>query len=316
MSVATITPKQLHDAVQAGQVVELIDVRTPVEFREVHVSFARNLPLDQLDAAKLAAQRSGADQTLYVICRSGSRAKQACEKLVAAGLRNVVNVEGGTQACEQAGLPVLRGQKAMSLERQVRIAAGSLVFLGSVLGAFVSPYWIALAAFVGAGLVFAGITDTCGMAMLLARMPWNRVAAAPSSSGAACRLNGLLLAVLLLVPVSSLAAEHTSDSLPTVRRGLAERKAVLLDVREKAEWADGHLSEARLLPLSVLKQGVPKEDLARFLPAQKVIYLHCAAGGRSLKAAAILRKQGYDARPLKPGYGELLEAGFSPAGRQ
>ena len=63
MSVATITPKQLHDVVQAGQVVELIDVRTPVEFREVHVSFARNLPLDQLDAATLAAQRSGAYQT-------------------------------------------------------------------------------------------------------------------------------------------------------------------------------------------------------------------------------------------------------------
>lgn len=175
MSISMVSPKQLHDAVQAGQPVELIDVRTPVEFREVHVTFARNVPLDQLNAAQVASGRNGVSQPLYVICRSGSRGKQACEKLVSAGYTNVVNVEGGTQAWEKAGLPVVRGQQAMSLERQVRIAAGSLIVLGSLLGAFVSPYWIGLTAFVGAGLVFAGITDTCGMGMLLARMPWNQV---------------------------------------------------------------------------------------------------------------------------------------------
>jgi rhodanese-related sulfurtransferase len=114
-------------------------------------------------------------QPLYVICRSGNRARQACEKLIAAGYTNVVNVEGGTQAWEQAGLPLVRGKQAISLERQVRIAAGSLVLSGALLGYFAHPYWIGLAAFVGAGLVFAGITDTCGMGMLLARMPWNQV---------------------------------------------------------------------------------------------------------------------------------------------
>src|SRR5271157_3127554 len=88
---------------------------------------------------------------------------------------NVVNVEGGTLEWERAGLPVVRGKKTVSLERQVRIAAGSLVVLGTGLGAFVHPGFLALSAFVGAGLVFAGITDTCGMGMLLARMPWNRV---------------------------------------------------------------------------------------------------------------------------------------------
>lgn len=175
MSIATITPRQLHDVVQAGKVVELIDVRTPVEFREVHVSFARNVPLDQLHTAQIAAGRNGSGQPLYVICRTGGRGKQACDKLLAAGYTNVVNVEGGTQAWDQAALPVVRGQSAISLERQVRIVAGSLVVVGSILGALVSPYWIGLAAFVGAGLVFAGITDSCGMGMLLARMPWNRV---------------------------------------------------------------------------------------------------------------------------------------------
>jgi rhodanese-related sulfurtransferase len=180
MSFTTVSPQQLRDAVQAGQAVELIDVRTPVEFREVHVSFARNVPLDRLEAAKPADGRHGASPPLYVICRSGNRSKQACEKLVAAGYTNVINVEGGTQAWDEAGLPVVRGEKAISLERQVRIAAGSLVLIGAFLGYFAHPYWIVLAAFVGAGLVFSGITDTCGMGMLLARMPWNQIRKSPS----------------------------------------------------------------------------------------------------------------------------------------
>lgn len=180
MSSPTITPRQLAELERSGKPVELIDVRTPAEFREVHVGFARNVPLDRLDPAHVAAGRNGSEHPLYVICRSGNRAKQACEKIHTAGFTNVINVEGGTQAWDQAGLPVVRGQKTISLERQVRIAAGSLVFIGSVLGAFVSPYWIGLAAFVGAGLVFAGITDTCGMGMLLARMPWNQAAETPA----------------------------------------------------------------------------------------------------------------------------------------
>lgn len=190
MSITTISPQQLHDAVQAGRAVELIDVRTPVEFREVHVTFARNVPLDRLDVAQVAAGRNDFSRPLYVICRSGSRGKQACEKLLSAGYTNVVNVEGGTQAWDQAGLPVVRGQQAMSLERQVRIVAGSLVLLGSGLAAFVSPYWIGLSAFIGAGLVFAGITDTCGMGMLLARMPWNQVSPSETDAAGSATIRG------------------------------------------------------------------------------------------------------------------------------
>ncbi len=182
MTVQTISPQQLYQRAKSGSRVELIDVRTPVEFREVHVDFARNVPLDQLNAEKLAAGHNGSDEPLYVICRSGNRAKQACEKFHAAGYTNVVNVEGGTQAWDDAGLPVTRGKKAISLERQVRIAAGLLVLSGAALGFFVHPYWIGLAAFVGAGLVFAGVTDTCGMGMMLARMPWNRVSESPAPS--------------------------------------------------------------------------------------------------------------------------------------
>jgi rhodanese-related sulfurtransferase len=154
-----------------GRKVELIDVRTPVEYREVHAEGARNVPLDTLDPGTLARDP---EAVLVVLCRSGSRGQKACEALLGAGWQNVVNVEGGTQAWEQAGLPVVRGPKAMSLERQVRIAAGSLVLLGIAL-AWLHPAFLALSAFVGGGLVFAGVTDTCGMGLLLARMPWNQV---------------------------------------------------------------------------------------------------------------------------------------------
>jgi rhodanese-related sulfurtransferase len=175
MSVPTIRPRQLADLCQSGQ-IDLLDVRTPVEFRELHAEGARNVPLERLDPAAVMQARNGPkDEPLYVLCRSGSRGRQACEKFRAAGFPNVVNVEGGTLAWAECGLPVVRGKKAISLERQVRIAAGLLVLLGALLGWLVHPAFVTLAAFVGAGLVFAGITDTCGMGLLLARMPWNQV---------------------------------------------------------------------------------------------------------------------------------------------
>lgn len=171
MSYSTISPQQLAELCQSGQKIELVDVRTPVEFREVHVAAARNVPLDRLDPSAVA--NGSTQEPLYVICKSGGRGQQACEKFVKAGYANVFNVEGGTTACIEAGLPVVRGKKAISLERQVRIAAGTLVLLGVGLS-FVHPAFVGLSAFVGAGLVFAGITDTCGMGMILARMPWNQ----------------------------------------------------------------------------------------------------------------------------------------------
>jgi rhodanese-related sulfurtransferase len=175
MTTSNISPVTLAELCRAGKKIDLVDVRTPVEFREVHVELARNVPLNRLDPVAVMQSRNGAaEEPLYVICRTGSRGQQAREEFSQAGFSNVVNVEGGTLACVEAGLPIVRGRKAISLERQVRIAAGSLVLLGAVLGWLVHPAFIGLSAFVGAGLVFAGITDTCGMGMLLARMPWNQ----------------------------------------------------------------------------------------------------------------------------------------------
>ena len=174
MSASSISASGLADLWKAGKRVDLIDVRSPIEYRELHVVGARNIPLDELDPMALMQARIGSRQeTVYVICRSGGRGKQACEKFLAAGYANVANVEGGTLACEQAGLPVVRGE-VISLERQVRIALGSLVLIGAVLGWLLHPVFIGLSVFVGAGMIFAGVTDTCGMGLLLARMPWNR----------------------------------------------------------------------------------------------------------------------------------------------
>ena len=156
--------------------IHLIDVRTPAEFRELHTPIAVNIPLDTLNAEEIKQLQNGnGADPIYVICQSGNRSTRACQKLIEAGVTNVVSVEGGTTVWAQQGLPVIRGKKTISLERQVRIAAGFLVLLGASLGMFINPWFSGLSAFVGAGLMFAGITDTCGMAMLLAKMPWNQV---------------------------------------------------------------------------------------------------------------------------------------------
>jgi rhodanese-related sulfurtransferase len=171
----TITPVELQKRLQADPNVLLLDVRTPVEYAEAHVPLARNEPLDQLRPENYRASNgSPDDRPLYLLCRTGGRATKAAEKLAAAGQDRGVVVEGGTEAWIQAGLPVDRGTaKVISLERQVRIAAGALVLLGVLLGWLVHPAFFGLSGFVGAGLVFAGITDFCGMGLLLARMPWN-----------------------------------------------------------------------------------------------------------------------------------------------
>ena len=180
----TVAPAEVARLRAEGRPVRLIDVRTPVEYAEVHAEGARLVPLNQLDPRAVS---EGSDaEPLYVICKSGGRAAKAVEKFRAAGFANVFNVEGGTAAWERAGLPVVRGAKVISLERQVRIGAGLLVLLGVLLGWLVHPAFYGLSAFVGAGLTFAGVTDWCGMGMLLAKMPWNRVGDCGREGGAAC----------------------------------------------------------------------------------------------------------------------------------
>jgi rhodanese-related sulfurtransferase len=182
MTVTTITPLSLAELYQEGRRIDLLDVRTPAEYQEMHAAGARNVPLEQLDPVALLRSRTGSPEVpLYVICRSGSRGPQACAKFLAAGFPNVVNVEGGTLAWAASNLPVVRGKKTISLPRQVQITAGLLALLGAVLAWLVHPAFVALSGVVGAGFLFSGITDTCPLGLMLARMPWNqvKVASAP-----------------------------------------------------------------------------------------------------------------------------------------
>jgi rhodanese-related sulfurtransferase len=168
----SVSPRELHRRLAAQPSAPLIDVRTPVEFAEVHVPSARSVPLDELKTGLLQLAK---DQPVYLLCRSGQRAAKAAEKLSKEGFTQPVVVEGGTLAWIEANLPVTRSTtKIISLERQVRIAAGAIVFAGVLLARFVNFNFIWLPGFVGAGLVFAGVTDFCGMGLLLAKMPWNR----------------------------------------------------------------------------------------------------------------------------------------------
>jgi rhodanese-related sulfurtransferase len=168
----TISPVELQKILNAQPSSPVIDVRTPVEFAEVHVPQARNFPLDELKPSSLQLQK---DQPIYLLCRSGQRATKAAYKFTKDGFAQPVVVEGGTLAWIEANLPVTRGQtKVISLERQVRIAAGAIVLSGVLLARFVNFNFIWLSGFVGAGLIFAGITDFCGMGLLLAKMPWNK----------------------------------------------------------------------------------------------------------------------------------------------
>jgi len=168
----TISPIELQKVLAENLGATVLDVRTPVEFGEVHVPQAKNIPLDELNPNSLSLEKN---QPVYLLCRSGQRAAKAADKLTKENFSQPIVIEGGTLAWIDANLPVTRGAtKVISLERQVRIVAGSLVFIGFLLGWFVNHWFFVLSGFVGAGLVFAGVTDFCGMGLLLARMPWNK----------------------------------------------------------------------------------------------------------------------------------------------
>lgn len=123
----------------------------------------------------------------------------------------------------------------------------------------------------------------------------------------------LAAAALAFATAVAVGAEHTSDSLDTVRQRLKLERAMLVDVREKAEWDKGHIADAVLVPLSSLRNYGDPTELAKQLPKDQILYTYCAVGQRALLAAEMLRKHGYDVRPLKQGYKELIKSGFPTA---
>ena len=170
-----MTALELSALLRSDQAARLLDVRMPSEFENGYIAGADNVPLGQLhDHAHEVRAARGA---VVLICQSGQRALKAEALLRSAGMANVHVLDGGIKAWLAAGQPLRRIRARLSLERQVRIAAGAMVAAGSIAALTISPLWMLLPAFVGSGLVFAGITDTCAMGLLLARLPYNRAAA-------------------------------------------------------------------------------------------------------------------------------------------
>lgn len=169
-----ISPQEAARMLREG--ATLVDIREPDEHARARIPGAASLPLSRLEEAELAVHQG---KPVLFHCRSGARTQGNAARLAAkAGLCEAFIVEGGLDAWKRAGLPVTEDRRQpLELMRQVQIAAGSMVALGVVLGTTVNPGFYALSGFVGCGLVFAGITGTCGLASLLRRMPWNRVAA-------------------------------------------------------------------------------------------------------------------------------------------
>jgi rhodanese-related sulfurtransferase len=166
------TVNEINKMLEGDNECQVIDVREFSEFNSERIADAQLMPLSNFEKH---ADEIDHTKPVYLMCRSGNRAGKAAEKLAQKGFTDIHVIEGGMLAWRQANLPLVKGEsKVWSLERQVRFAAGLLVFLGAVLSLALHPFFIALSAFVGAGLVFAAVTDTCGMAMILARMPWNK----------------------------------------------------------------------------------------------------------------------------------------------
>ena len=169
----SLSTKAFKESLREGPgTPHLIDVREYPEFAAGHLSGAEWIPLGQFERRVASLSR---DETFLLVCLSGKRSAEAQSILRKHGFENVSHLDGGLLAWEKAGEPLVReGNPPWALERQVRVGAGSLILLGVLLSATVHTSFIGLSAFVGAGLVFAGITDWCGMGLLLAKMPWNQ----------------------------------------------------------------------------------------------------------------------------------------------
>lgn len=176
-----ISAQEIFARINKGEAIALIDVRSPAEFSALHAEGAINVPLDQLSESTFSDLSAGKSAVAF-ICKGGTRSKKACGSVS----RDTLSIIGGTDAWAASGLPTVAGKGVISIERQVRIGAGAMVLLGVVGSLVVHPWLVFLSAFVGAGLIFAGVTDWCGMGLLLARMPWNQGTSDKSVGGDSC----------------------------------------------------------------------------------------------------------------------------------
>lgn len=179
----TINVRSLHARLQAGEKLELLDVRTPPEHSAGHVPGVKLIPLDELNATTFLQQRAQSKQPLYLLCQTGRRAQRAMEKFQQAGFADCVLVEGGTAAWAEAGFPLNRGtSRVIPLMRQVQIVVGGVSAVGALLALTINVHFALIPLITGCGLLFAGCTGFCGLALVLARLPWNKSAGSTQCS--------------------------------------------------------------------------------------------------------------------------------------
>jgi rhodanese-related sulfurtransferase len=172
MTIKQATVHEMNELLDGGGECQVIDVREFSEFNSERIADALLMPLSNFEKH---ADEIDHSKPVYLMCRSGNRAKNAAEKLASKGFTDIHVIKGGMVAWAGANLPVVKGESNVwSLERQVRFAAGMFVLTGVLLSLFLSPYLLLLSALVGAGLMFSAATDACAMGMVLARMTWNK----------------------------------------------------------------------------------------------------------------------------------------------
>ena len=186
-AIALVSPAEVKQLMQTDSSVKLLDVRSPLEFSDIHIDGSINIPIDTLMFRLSELGKAG--EKYVVLCRTGNRSPMAADMLMQSGLNAVKVMDGGITGWQKDKFAVIKGQGNISLERQVRIIAGSIVLSGIILSLFVSGYFIAIPIFVSCGLIFAGLTDTCLMGMLLMKLPYNKKAYKSTLGGGTCSIS-------------------------------------------------------------------------------------------------------------------------------
>ncbi|MFH2145150.1 MAG: rhodanese-like domain-containing protein, partial [Candidatus Omnitrophota bacterium] len=187
-SIEMISPREVPALMQKDPQVKLLDVRSPLEFAEVHIKDALSVPIDML-AAKIN-ELAQSKQRYIVFCRTGNRSPMAADMLMQSGIHGVKVMQGGMTRWQKDGLPVIKGEGGISLERQVRLIAGSVVLLGILLSWFAHWALIFIPVFISCGLIYSGISDNCLMGMLLMKLPYNKKLYKTKLGGGTCSISG------------------------------------------------------------------------------------------------------------------------------
>jgi glyoxylase-like metal-dependent hydrolase (beta-lactamase superfamily II)/rhodanese-related sulfurtransferase len=185
-SLEMVSPRDALSLAQKDPQVKLLDVRSALEFSQVHIKDSVNVPIDMLSGK--INDLSGSNQTYIVLCHAGNRSPMAADMLIQSGIHGVKVMQGGMTRWQKEGLPAIRGEGGISLERQVRLIAGSLVLAGILLSLLIDWAFILIPVFVSCGLIFAGLTDNCLMGMLLMKLPYNKKLYKTKLGGGTCAM--------------------------------------------------------------------------------------------------------------------------------